>query len=161
MTISELNLMPWDAVRDLLQECCGSARWVDRLLACRPFESAGGLFENAERIWRNLVPQDWLEAFSRHPQIGARAVLSAWSSQEQAGMNDASVEAADAMRELNRRYLDTFGWIFIVCATGRTAEEMRAALEQRLSNTPSEEIRVAAGEQAKIMHIRLRKLLET
>jgi 2-oxo-4-hydroxy-4-carboxy-5-ureidoimidazoline decarboxylase len=161
MTLTELDLLPADALRERLLECCGSVRWVDRLLVCMPFESATSLFENAEAIWQDLDPQDWLEAFSKHPQIGARGRLSAWSSQEQAGMNDASIEAADAMRELNRRYLETFGWIFIVCATSRSAEEMRTVLEQRLTNAPSEELRIAAGEQAKIMHIRLRKLLET
>jgi 2-oxo-4-hydroxy-4-carboxy-5-ureidoimidazoline decarboxylase len=146
--------------RNVLLECCGSARWVDGLLASRPFETEDELFLAAREIWWNVEESDWLEAFSKHPQIGARQTISAWSSQEQAGMNHASASTTDAIEALNHEYLEKFGWIFIVCATGKSADEMRAAIEKRLGNGPYDEIRIAAGEQAKIMQIRLRRLLE-
>jgi OHCU decarboxylase len=148
MTLLELD-------RTALLECCGSVRWVDRLLAHRPFESAEELFEHAEMVWWGLDESDWLEAFSKHPQIGSREALSAWSQEEQAGMN----EATGSMDHLNQEYFEKFGWIFITCATGKSAEEMRAEMEARLPNGPADEIRIAAAEQAKIMQIRLRKLL--
>ena len=145
--------------RNVLLECCGSARWVDGLLARRPFETEDELFLAAREIWWNVEESDWLEAFSKHPQIGARQTISAWSSQEQAGMNHASASTTDAIEALNHEYLEKFGWIFIVCATGKTAEEMLALLEARLPNTREVELALAAAEQNKITLLRLRKLL--
>jgi 2-oxo-4-hydroxy-4-carboxy-5-ureidoimidazoline decarboxylase len=148
MTLLELG-------RSALLECCGSVRWVDRLLARRPFENSEQLFEDAEEVWWGLEESDWLEAFSKHPQIGARGALSAWSKEEQAGMD----EATGSMDERNQEYFEKFGWIFITCATGKSAEEIRGEVERRLLNAPADEIRIAAAEQAKIMQIRLRKLV--
>jgi OHCU decarboxylase len=159
MTLSELNLLRRPDAQEALRECCGSTDWAYKLVAHRPFTSEEILLQEAEQIWWKLKPSDWLEAFSQHPQIGGREVTSEWSSQEQAGMNYANAALTRSMQNLNRRYFERFGWIFIVCATGKSAEEMHAILETRLANAPSDEIRVAAAEQVKIMQIRLQKLL--
>ena len=160
MTLTLLNRLPLHDARAKLLECGGSAEWADRLLALRPFPNQEHLFTRAEEIWWNLDESAWLDAFSRHPQIGAREALSTWSSEEQAGMNHASVATALDLHDLNRDYLQKFGWTFIICATGKSAEEMHSALVRRLGNGGPDEIRVAAAEQAKIMRIRLRKLVE-
>ena len=151
MTLDRLN-------REALLACCGSDTWVEAMLACRPFRDATALHQKGEAIWRSLTPADWLQAFSKHPKIGERAT-SKWSQQEQQGMSQATGHTSQAMRALNEEYERKFGWIFIVCATGRSAEEMRTLLEARLSNDPDQELQIAAIEHSKIMHIRLEKLL--
>ncbi len=113
----------------------------------------------AEEAWWSLVESDWLEAFSKHPKIGDRKPIGKWSAEEQRGMDQATSETAGSMENLNRAYEAKFGWIFIICATGRSAEEMLSQLEQRLANDPAAEIRIAAGEQAKITRLRLQKLI--
>jgi OHCU decarboxylase len=113
----------------------------------------------ATQTWWALQPADWLEAFSRHPKIGEKGKVSEWSAQEQSGMNSAAAVVANRLANLNRLYFDKFGFIFIVCATGKSAEEMLTLLEARLPNTPNDELRIAAAEQNKITLLRLRKLL--
>ena len=131
------------------------------MLAQRPFRSTEALLEAARSIWGSLSPDDWLEAFAHHPKIGEDAgstdtrELSA-REQHQVGKADASVRAA--LDEGNRAYAAKFGYIFIICATGRSAESMLAALQERLSNEPAAEIRVAAEEQARITALRLQGL---
>ena len=151
--------------RTLLLACCGSARWVDRMLARRPFGSRIGLLTAAREEWNALEPRDWLEAFGHHPKIGDRASLAErfpamyeLSQKEQAGVTGASNAVLDALADGNRAYEDRFGYIFIVCATGKSAEAMLALLRERLSNQPDAELRIAAGEQAKITALRLEAL---
>lgn len=148
--------------RTLLLACCGSARWVDRMLARRPFGSRIGLLTAAREEWDALQPHDWREAFSHHPKIGDRASLRErfpathqLSAEEQAGVSGASDAVLDALADGNRAYEDRFGFIFIVCATGKSAESMLALLRERLSNGPEDELRIAAGEQARITALRL------
>jgi 2-oxo-4-hydroxy-4-carboxy-5-ureidoimidazoline decarboxylase len=157
----------WSAAeaRAALLRCCGSARWAERMAARRPFATEEELFAAAEEVWRGLARADWLEAFAAHPKIGdldalrARfAATAAWSAAEQAGMVGAPEATLRALAEGNRRYEARFGHIFIVCASGKTAGEMLALLEQRLNNDPEEELRIAASEQKKITHLRLRSL---
>jgi 2-oxo-4-hydroxy-4-carboxy-5-ureidoimidazoline decarboxylase len=131
----------------------------------RPFPSEADLFTAAEHVWRGLAREDWLEAFATHPRIGdvdslrkKFAATAAWSAREQAGVAGASEEVLLALAEGNRAYEAKFGYLFIVCATGKTAEEMLALLHQRLGNTPEEELLNAANEQAKITRLRLDKL---
>jgi 2-oxo-4-hydroxy-4-carboxy-5-ureidoimidazoline decarboxylase len=145
--------------------CCGSTQWAERMAARRPFADEAELLAAAMGIWRGLPPADWLEAFAAHPRIGDRdalrrkfAATAEWSASEQAGVTGASEATFQALAEANRLYEAKFGYIFIVCATGKTAGEILALLEQRLGNEPAEELRVAAGEQEKITHLRLRKL---
>jgi 2-oxo-4-hydroxy-4-carboxy-5-ureidoimidazoline decarboxylase len=131
----------------------------------RPFDSEDALLDAAERIWWALEPADWLEAFAAHPRIGDREALrakfaatAAWSAREQAGVEGAPEDILQALADGNQRYFDRFGYVFMVCATGKTAEEMLALLRQRLPNDPDREIRIAAAEQAKITRIRLENL---
>ena len=151
-----------DEARALLTRCCGSERGVERMLERRPFGSRAALQAAAADEWNALARTDWLEAFSHHPKIGDRDSLRkrfpsthALSEREQAGVNSASDAMLDALAEGNRRYEERFGYIFIVCATGKSAEEMLTLLYQRLPNDQATELRIAAGEQQKITALRL------
>jgi 2-oxo-4-hydroxy-4-carboxy-5-ureidoimidazoline decarboxylase len=148
--------------RAFLTTCCGSSRWVERMLERRPYASDAQLVAVARAEWFALTAADWREAFRHHPKIGDRAALRArfpataeLSEREQHGVAAASDETLDALAEGNRAYEEKFGYIFIVCATGKTAEEMLALLRARLPNDPRAELVVAAGEQAKITELRL------
>lgn len=153
-----LNSLPNDRAVKELARCCASEAWARRMAAVRPFDSDEALFDVAERVWWALAPDDWLEAFAAHPRIGERSE-NAWSAGEQAGMNRASAELDERIREGNRRYEEAFGHVFLICATGLSAEEMAAALERRLENDARTELRNAAAEQAKITRLRLEKLV--
>jgi len=159
------GLSPSEATAELVR-CCGSARWVERMIAARPFLAKERLFATAESTWNDLDPEDWREAFTHHPKIGDREALRArfastrqWAEGEQAGAARASGETLDALAQANQAYEARFGHIFIVCATGKTAAEMLGLLRARLGNDPETELRIAAGEQAKITRLRLEKLL--
>lgn len=165
--LAHLNaLPPGDAERELLT-CCGSREWARRVAAARPYGSAGELLERADAEWWALDEADWREAFRSHPRIGERKAEAGqtrrergWSAGEQAGMRSAAETTQRALAEGNRTYEARFGHIYIVCATGRSADELLALLQSRLHNDPATEIRVAAEEQRKITRIRLAKLLE-
>jgi 2-oxo-4-hydroxy-4-carboxy-5-ureidoimidazoline decarboxylase len=159
MTLSKLNSADSEQAQEALLRCCGSLRWADQMSRLRPFADESALQLAAENTWWSLSESDWLQAFAAHPKIGERKSSGQWSSQEQSGMNPASTKTVEFMSKLNSMYERKFGWIFIVCATGKTADEMQQALENRLTNIPMEEIRIAAGEQAKITRLRLEKLL--
>ena len=148
--------------RATLAACCGSARWVERMLARRPFGSRDALLSAAREEWWALSPDDWLEAFSHHPRIGDRASLAArfpathhLSAREQAAAGDATEAVLTALADANQAYVDRFGFIFIVCATGKTANEMLELLRERLPNDGDTELRIAAEEQARITGLRL------
>jgi 2-oxo-4-hydroxy-4-carboxy-5-ureidoimidazoline decarboxylase len=173
-----LNQLEHDAARRELTRCCGSGRWVTAMLSNRPFASTTSLRQRAREIWTGLSGEDYREAFALHPEIGAdldklrekfrskRALGSAsdestslvWSNGEQAGVNGASEATLQALRDANLAYKRRFGFIFIVCATGKTAEQMLAMLLSRMSNGPEQELQVAAQEHAKITELRLEKL---
>jgi OHCU decarboxylase len=162
-----LNDLPGDEARAVLLDCCGSPEWADRMTEARPFPTLERLFDKAEDIWFDLTTVDHLEAFAAHPQIGASkpAAVQAeqaadWSSGEQAGVKDAGAETHEQLAEINRLYHQKFGFIFIVCASGKTADEMLAIARARLRNSAETELRLAAEEQSKITAIRLGKLLE-
>lgn len=157
MTLKELNALTPEAAAQELERCCGSQRWAAEMAARRPFSSPDQLFGAAEEIWWSLDGADWLEAFSHHPRIGERA--DGWAKQEQKGAGGASRETLDALAELNREYEERFGFVFLIFATGKTADEMLAELRRRLDSARGAELNVAAGEQAKITRLRLEKLL--
>lgn len=162
--LANLNSLSAEAAEAALLTCCGSARWVRRMVQRRPFEDADDLITAAEAIWQELAPEDWREAFSKHPKIGERPKQAsererAWSEQEQAAAKLTAEDTQAALAEANRVYQQRFGYIFIVCATGKTAEEMLAILTARLQNDPDAELRIAADEQRKITELRLRKFL--
>jgi allantoicase len=141
-----------------LYNCCGSGEWVRRMMAARPFAAGHDLMHASEEIWNGLTSDDWHEAFAAHPRIGERSA-SRWARQEQSGTASASSESMDALAAANREYETRFGYIYIVCATGRSADEMLAMAWQRLENDPDEELRIAGGEQMKITKLRLMKLV--
>jgi 2-oxo-4-hydroxy-4-carboxy-5-ureidoimidazoline decarboxylase len=150
-----------DASR-MLQACCGSSAWVERMLARRPFGSRETLFAAAREEWTGLTADDWREAFAHHPRIGDRESLAKrfpathhLSAREQAGVAGAGHDVLDSLATDNERYLRKFGYIFIVCATGLTADDMLTMLRARLGNLPEIEIQIAAEEQMKITELRL------
>lgn len=154
-----------DAERELLT-CCGARAWARRMAEARPFADEAALFATADAAWWALDEADWREAFRSHPRIGERKAEAgqtgreqAWSAGEQAGMTSAADATRQALAAGNAEYEARFGHIYIVCATGRTADEMLAFLRARLANDAGTEIRVAAEEQRKITRIRLEKLL--
>ena len=157
-----INNAPPEEARKILLRACGSTRWVDRMMQRRPFGNDARLLFAARNEWFGLTEADWLEAFSHHPRIGDRASLAArfpashdLSAREQERVGGANAEVLNALAEANAQYFDRFGFIFIVCATGKTAEEILALLQSRLPNERSAELRIAAEEQARITALRL------
>jgi OHCU decarboxylase len=157
MRLSDFNSADANTAVLTMLECCGSRAWASGMAARRPFTDRIHLHVSAEEIWQALPEADWLEAFTKHPKIGESSNL-VWAALEQSGMNTAAKETAAAMRELNRQYESRFGFIFITCASGKSAEEMHRELVERLSNDRAEEIGIAAVEQRDITALRLRKL---
>lgn len=158
-----LDTLDMEAAARALRRACGAERWVKRMLELRPFSSTEQLLESAEREWQRLERGDHLEAFSHHPQIGEnlealRARFGGTldvASREQAGVASASEPVLLALRDGNRRYRERFGFIFIICATGKTAADMLEALQARLDAELDTEWLTAAAEQAKITRLRL------
>ena len=166
MQLEELNELPLSKLKEELSKCCGSSAWVDQISSLFPFADKVSLFEEADEVWNSLGKQDWLEAFKHHPKIGDITSLkekfastAKWASGEQASVQEASQQTIEQLAEGNKQYQDKFGYIFIVCATGKSADEMLNVLQSRLPNSAEEEIKIAAAEQAKITKIRLGKLL--
>lgn len=166
MTLPELNQLPNSELKAALSACCGSTAWVTEMAKIFPVESKESLFEQAEVIWFGLTESDWREAFLHHPKIGdidslrqKFASTAVWAEGEQAGVSSASLSVLEMLAEGNQLYEEKFGYIFIVCATGKSADEMLELLETRLLNSPDEEIQIAMQEQNKITQIRLEKLL--
>ena len=162
-----LNELDAEEARKELLKCCGATRWASGVEQSRPYRNAEDLLARANDVWWSLTKNDWLEAFRGHPKIGEKKAAQAvaaqsqqWSAHEQRDVQDATPEAIDNLARLNREYEEKFGFIFIVCATGKSSDEILALLEQRLQNDPVAELPIAAAEQAKITELRLRKLLE-
>lgn len=160
------SLSDGDAEGEFLK-CCGSKGWARQMVAQRPFASVAELIQTADRTWWTLTPHDWLEAFRSHPKIGEQrpaqqtsAAALSWSSTEQSGVSRATEDTMQLLGELNRRYEEKFGFIYIVCATGRSSDELLAILRERLPNESDTERSIAAGEQARITQLRLNKLIE-
>lgn len=163
--VAAFDALPPHEAAPMLEACCGSTAWVNGILVRRPFTSLSVLLRAAENVWWDLTPDDWREAFDHHPRIGEAAATvrqgesaRAWSADEQRGASSADDDTRRQLVQGNHEYERRFGYIYLVCATGRTAEEMLAMLRQRLANDPETELRVAAGEQAKITRLRLLKM---
>lgn len=160
--------MPADVAEAQFLKCCGARKWASAMVNARPFASAQLMFDEADALFGFLSEQDWLEAFRAHPKIGEKKAATAqsdtaqtWSAQEQSQTSNAALSVMDALAEGNREYEQRFGFIFIVCASGKSAEEMLAMLNQRLANSAEAELPIAAQEQRKITNLRLQKLLQT
>jgi OHCU decarboxylase len=166
--LQQLNKLPRAEAVSRLLKCCGSERWAGRVADERPFHDIDSLVRASDGIWLGLHAGDWLEAFGHHPKIGekkaAREVSDdarRWSEEEQAGACDSATEIMRELIAANREYERRFGFIFIVCATGKSTEEMLALLKERLQNDADRELSIAAEEQRRITNLRLQKLLES
>lgn len=160
-----LNGLDHNTLEPALTKCCAASRWVAEMANSRPFQSDQHALETAGVVWNALNRDDWLEAFAAHPKIGDLDSLRAkyantgnWASSEQAGVAGGGESTLGQLSELNRDYERKFGYIFIVCATGKSADEMLSILKQRMVNEPDEEVLIAAAEQLKITKLRLEKL---
>lgn len=165
-----LVLAGWNAAdpqsaMNAMMNCCGAPRWAEAMAGRRPILTSNELREAADRCWNMMTEPDWMEAFAHHPRIGERKTSppshqsSVWSAQEQSSTQSAADAVLSALAEGNARYEETFGFTYIVCATGKSTEEMLRILENRLANTHQAELREAAEQQRQIMHIRLAKWL--
>jgi 2-oxo-4-hydroxy-4-carboxy-5-ureidoimidazoline decarboxylase len=167
MSLQTVNEASAGQARHMFLQCCTSEQWIERMVASRPHASVEELRSQADAHWRELGEADYLEAFDGHPKIGDVSSLKAkyantkeLAAGEQSGMNIAADEVIAALAAGNRSYEDKFGFIFIVCATGKSAQEMFELLQARLPNDRDVELQNAAEEQRKIFHIRLSQLLE-
>ena len=168
MNVAEaLNAMSDSASEAALLHCCASQRWVDSLLGRKPYTDDAAVFDAADEAAKSLTREDWLAAFLAHPRIGninslreRYASTKHWASAEQAGVSQADEQTLQTLAAVNELYFVKFGYIFIICATGKSASEMLHALQIRLPNSVDEELPIAAAEQQKITHLRLQKLAQ-
>ena len=167
MTIEALNTLTPSEANKQFELCCGASNWVEKMKQNRPFHDKNELFQKAESIWLSLSSEDWLEAFTHHPKIGNINSLrkkfqntKSISKNEQSGVNNATESTLKDLAESNQLYEDKFGFIFIVCATGKSADEMLALIKMRLNKNAETEMQNAAKEQNKITQLRLEKLLK-
>ena len=163
--LAEWNRAVAEDALDAMIACCGAKRWASAMVEQRPLASIVELSEAADRAWSEMQEVDWLEAFACHPRIGERKAVHAsaqsfaWSRQEQASAASASERILSELAEGNALYAERFGFTYIVCATGKSAEEMLAILRQRLASDRDTELREAAEQQRQILQIRLGKWL--
>ena len=166
MTLPELNKLPVPELKHALLKCCGSGAWVEKISAEFPFDDVEQLIYRAEVNWYACDETDWREAFEHHPKIGDISSLKSrfattadWAQGEQSSLEQAPDSVIEELALENRKYEEKFGYIFIVCATGKSATEMLSLLKERLVYSPEAEIKNAMIEQSKITRIRLKKLL--
>jgi allantoicase len=164
--LARFNRLSQTQARQALLDCCGCARWAEQMLQRMPFPDVPYLLDTADKTWADLNPSDWLEAFRHHPPIGAKrgektqsATSKRWSKGEQSVAQTAKPETLAQLARANEDYHAKFGHIFLICATGKTSDEILANLRQRLPNDHAAELRIAAEEQRKITRLRLEKLL--
>ena len=165
-SLNRLNELTAADARAEFLKCCGSTSWAQRMTEMRPFTSVAELLSSCDELWWSLSEADWLKAFRAHPRIGEKkaatpqtAVAEQWSTEEQSGVANAGAQTISELAQTNREYEERFGFIFIVCATGKSSEEMLAIIKSRLQNDAKTELRTAAEEQRKITGLRLKKLL--
>lgn len=167
-TLKELNSQSEEQVTTALNKCCVSVQWARLMANQRPYTSTSDLIAKAASIWYSKCSkEDYLQAFTGHPKIGDVESLKEkfahtkeWAGKEQAKVDDANTDTLLALKKANSEYESKFGYIFIVSASGKSAEEMLAIVQKRLLNPPEEELRIAMNEQHKITVIRLIKLIE-
>jgi 2-oxo-4-hydroxy-4-carboxy-5-ureidoimidazoline decarboxylase len=166
MSLAEkLNLLRDDQARQAFENCCAAPQWIEQMLSRRPFAGDATVFANAQEIWSSLSREQWLAAFAAHPKIGDLASLqkkfqntTEWAAHEQSGVEQANDQTLHELSRCNRLYEEKFGYIFIVCATGKSASEMLSLLKSRIENDANMELSIAAAEQLKITLLRLEKL---
>ena len=164
-TLEAWNKADEAAAFDAMIACCGAKRWAAAMVSLRPIGSVAELSEAADRVWSTMKEADWMEAFACHPRIGVRKAASAtarsiaWSQQEQSSTTSAAEKVLADLAEENKRYEERYGFTYIVCATGKSAEEMLAILKRRLAKDRAAELLEAAEQQRQITQIRLGKWL--
>ncbi len=166
MNLNEFNSLDSQSAYNHMMKCCTSTNWCASMVNARPFKNSEELYTTADEIWSQCSEKDFLEAFEGHPKIGDVTSLREKykntlddASHEQSGVNSATEEILQELSLCNEQYFKRYGFIFIVCATGKSAMEMLVILKSRLNNDREKEINIAANEQAKITQIRLEKLL--
>lgn len=147
-----------------MERCCGAKAWCQAIVVQRPFGDLNAMHVAADVVFDGLGQSDWLEAYSHHPKIGDIQSLMMkyagnrdWSAGEQAGISETDELTIKSLADGNAAYEKKFGFIFIVCAAGKSAGEMLALLQARLPLDRDAEIRNAAIEQRKITHVRIDK----
>ncbi|ELS57621.1 2-oxo-4-hydroxy-4-carboxy-5-ureidoimidazoline decarboxylase [Streptomyces viridochromogenes] len=158
--LARFNALEEHAAHAALHEACASTAWVKRLLAARPYATADDLYAAGDAAMAELTAEDLQEAMAGHPPIGRPKPGDPTSAREQRGMAGASEELKAEMLELNLAYQEQFGHVFLICATGRTGEQMRDAVRERLGNSPEREREIVRTELGKINRIRLARLVE-
>ena len=166
MNLSQLNQLTREQAHQEFYKCCACHRLCEELSEARPFKDEKDLLSKADSLWKNYSKSEFLEAFRGHSKIGDLDSLKKkyantrqWSQQEQSGMKAVDDQTLMELMNLNNDYENRFGFIFIVCATGKSASEMLSILKSRIDNNANKELHIAANEQAKITKIRLEKLL--
>ncbi len=164
ITLHELNDLSEEIASEFFGTCCASTAWIRAMIGSRPFANRDDLNRRAEELWFALSADDWLEAFEGHPRIGdvdslrkKFAHTKDLAAGEQSGADGAEAATLIALKHGNDEYFAKFGFIFIVCATGKTAGEMLAILQERLPHDRDGELRIAAAEQNKITLLRIEK----
>ncbi|MCU1243105.1 MAG: decarboxylase [Candidatus Acidoferrum typicum] len=164
--LSRWNLLSVDQAAKEILPCCGSRAWASSMVSSRPVQDVATLLATSDRIWRELSAANWLEAFRSHPRIGetrgprgASVQSRHWSAQEQSHATESDDALRQALAEANREYEQRFHRLFIICAMGKSADEILANLRQRLNNDEATELQEAAEQQRQIAQIRLRKWL--
>ncbi|MFC7891808.1 2-oxo-4-hydroxy-4-carboxy-5-ureidoimidazoline decarboxylase [Streptomyces sp. NPDC057381] len=158
--LARFNALEESAALVELHEACASTAWARHLLAARPYATTEELYAASDAAMAELTADDLAEAMAGHPPIGRPKPGDPTSSREQAGMAGASEELKAEMLELNLAYQEKFGHVFLICATGRTGEQMRDAVKERIGNSPEQEREIVRTELGKINRIRLSRLVE-
>jgi len=158
--LARFNALEEHAAAAALHEACASSAWGRGLLARRPFASLADLLAASDAVMAELTTADLAEAMAGHPPIGRPKPGDPTSSREQRGMAGASEELRAEMLELNLAYQERFGHVFLICATGRTGEQMRDAVKERIGNSPEQEREIVRTELGKINRIRLAGLVQ-
>ncbi|WP_256104772.1 2-oxo-4-hydroxy-4-carboxy-5-ureidoimidazoline decarboxylase [Streptomyces sp. ODS05-4] len=158
--LARFNTSADSDARVALHEVCASSAWGSRLLTQRPYAAVEDLFAASDAAMAELTADDLAEAMAGHPPIGRPKPGDPTSSREQSGMAGASEDLKAEMLELNLAYQDKFGHVFLICATGRTGEQMRDAVKERIGNSPEQEREIVRTELGKINRIRLNRLVE-
>jgi OHCU decarboxylase len=153
-----------EALRAMIA-CCGAKRWAKAMVALRPMASVVKLSLAADRVWSTMEEADWMEAFACQTRIGERNTAHAsaksqvWSRQEQSSAEDAEEAVLAELAAGNALFEERFGFTYIVCATGKSAEQMLDILNRRRTSERAAELREAAEQQRQITQIRLGKWL--
>lgn len=158
--LARFNGLAEHAALAALHEACASTAWARRLLTGRPYTTADDLYTASDAAMAGLTGEDLAQAMAGHPPIGRPAPGDPTSAREQRGMAGAAEDLRAEMLELNLAYQDRFGHVFLICATGRTGEQMRDAARERIGNSPEQEREIVRTELGRINRIRLARLVE-